>query len=84
MRKPGAQGLSLYSKLGRTQKFGWIPKSKIPEAENGLTRARGQRIIHEEEKTIGGRGSCHGHRSSVKEVSVGIQVCTYGLKKLTD
>ena len=54
MRKPGAQGLSLYSKLGRTQKFGWIPKSKIPEAENGLTRARGQRIIHEEEKIIRG------------------------------
>ena len=54
MRKPGAQGLSLYSKLGRTQKFGWIPKSKIPEAENGLTKARGQRIIHEEEKIIRG------------------------------
>ena len=33
MRKPGAQGLSLYSKLGRTQNLdGFL--NKIPEAEN--------------------------------------------------
>ena len=70
------------NKVGRKNLDGFL--NKIPEGENRLTKARGHRIIHEEEKTIGGRGSCHDYRSSVKEVSVGIQVCTYSLKKLTD